>query len=162
MKQLRMISLILCLALICGCSGKFRKDAVRFYYLRTEIEYSEASGVITSEIRDDADRSSSLLLTMEQYLEGPGDSSMHSPFPEEIQILIAEQQDDTVILEFNDVLTDLTGMDLTLACACAAMTCLELTDAENVSIRARGATLDGAAQITMNADSLLLLDSSGQ
>lgn len=162
MKQLRLIAALLCFLFLFGCTGPFGQTTPRFYYLKNDIEFSGATSVIASESNGGIDTSGPLLTVLEEYLKGPNDGSLHSPFPEGIQIYTAEQREETVILEFNAVLADLTGMDLTLACACASMTCLELTDAQNVSIRARGATLDGATQITMDADSLLLLDSSGQ
>ena len=156
------IAILLCLLLLTGCTGPFSSDEPHFYYLKNDISFSGDSSVIASEFFSSIDTSTDLLPIMEEYLKGPDSGSLHSPFPEGIRIFLAEQREDTVILEFNDALAELSGMELTLACACAAMTCLELTDAENVSIRSRGATLDGAAQITMNADSLLLLDGSGQ
>lgn len=156
------LAVMLCLLLLTGCTGSFSSDEPHFYYLKNDISFSGSASVIASEFFSNIDTSTDLLPIMEEYLKGPDSGFLHSPFPENIQIFLAEQRDRTVILEFNDALAELTGMDLTLACACVAMTCLELTDADNVSIRARGATLDGAAQITMDADSLLLWDNSEQ
>lgn len=160
MKHFRLLILLLGIALLCGCTGRLGSDGMQFYYLCSEVEYNSPSGVITPVTANGVDRSAPLDQILEQYLSGPDNDGLLSPFPEETKLLSVEQKDDTIYLVFNARLGSLTGMDLTLACACLTMTCLDLTDAANVSIRAEGAMLDGAQQITMNADSLVLLDST--
>lgn len=163
MNYLRTIAVILLLCTLCGCAGQFSQTTpIYFYYLRSDISYTGTTGVISSDLRDDLDPSAPLLQILEQYLSGPDGDDLLSPFPEDIEIVSAVQKDNLLLLEFNDRLSSLSGMDLTLACACITKTCLGLTDATSVSIRSKGAALDGAAQITMTADSLLLLDSTGQ
>ena len=163
MKYLRLIAGGLVLTLLCGCGNWLPgKKAVLFYYLRSDITYTGSNGVIAAEIPDNPDGSADLIQLLEQYLTGPEHDGLRSPFPEGILLLKAEQYEGTVYLEFNDRLASLSGMDLTLACACITKTCLNLTDATSVSICAEGVSLDGAAQITMTAESLVLLENSSQ
>ena len=49
-------------------------------------------------------------------------------------------------------------MDLTLACACITLTCLELPGVESVSISAQGSQLAGQQALTMSREDLLLED----
>ena len=162
MRFVRLTAALLVLVLLCGCTGLFQKNPVQFYYLRDEITFTNSTSVIASEAATEFDDAMTLTEVLELYLTGPNDDALRSPFPEGVELVSVKQDGDTIFLKFNDHLSSLTGMDLTLACACVTMTCLELTDAVNVSIRAEGTTLDGAAQIKMNADSLILLDASGQ
>lgn len=163
MKHIRIIAALLLLCTLCGCSGPFLKsDATEFYYLRGEISYAGSTGVIASETQDIPDTNEPIIQILKDYLAGPDDNDLISPFPEGIEIINVTLAEGSLLLEFNDRLSELSGMDLTLACACITKTCLGLTDATSVTIRAEGAALDGAAQITMTADSLVLLDSSNQ
>ena len=52
-------------------------------------------------------------------------------------------------------LTLLSGVDLTLACACLARTCFSLTDAQSVTISSEGL---GFVSMTLTRDSLVLSD----
>lgn len=159
MKAKRLFSLILCVILLSGCSGKFGIETINFYYPKDDISFTSSAGVIDYESEANASDSIGLMDVMERYLEGPFSSSLRSPFPEDLKIVKAEQTEDSVILVFSRELGSMYGMDLTLACACITKTCLELTGAKSVTIQAQGTTLDGAEQITMDAESLILLSS---
>lgn len=163
MKHLRFIAVIVVLCILCGCTEPFASaNTVRFYYLSGEISYTGSAGVITPETRGNLDINAPLTRLLVQYIGGPESGSLRSPFPEGVELISTAQNGDTLILEFNDQLSTLSGIDLTLACACITKTCLELTNVVSVTVKAQGTALDGAAQITMTADSLVLLDTSGQ
>ena len=64
----------------------------------------------------------------------------------------------TLYVTVSKELAQLSGLELTLACSCLSMTCMELTGAENIVISAENSLLDGQKSITMNKDTLLLID----
>ena len=64
------ISCIMALFLLTGCSTIGNSSTVNFYYPRAEFEYNSADGVIDSEVRDNgSNASTSSLLSL--YLKGP-------------------------------------------------------------------------------------------
>lgn len=147
----RIVAMILLMALLlCGCVDKMR-EPVTFYYVRDSFE-EDMSQVIGTEQREASGHRDDLLYLLALYLMGPAEDSLVSPLPSYTTILSAEQIDSTVTLQLTDTTASLSDGQYTLACSCLTLTCLEITDAEYVTI------ISGNRSVTLGKDSLVLLD----
>lgn len=158
----RTICVLLCLTLfaaLLGCrseNGKLRQP-VNFYYRNSETTYGGIDGLISAQASEGADFEDVTAL-LNQYLKGPSSNAYQATFPASTKLLSLTVQEDTAYLNMNDALSRLSGIDLTVACACITLTVAELTGVTTVTIRASNADLDGAAVITMNVNALILQD----
>ena len=163
----RFLILLLCLSLllpIFGCSQqeKAPEKPVNYYYRRASIDYKNESGVIGAEQRESLGHEGQVRYLLSEYLKGPKSSEFSQIFPADLTILSIHYADTRAKITFSFQLAQLTGIDLTIACACITMTVIELTGAESVQIFAAGALLDEYQSITMDKNCLLLLDESAQ
>lgn len=154
MKRISCLLLFLCL-LLTGCASitEYSNDAVTFYYLCRNYQ-EDMESVIESEKRDAAGNREDLNYLLALYLIGPSADELVSPLPEGTQIQSARQRGSTVTLRLSDTEKDLTDAEFTLACACLSLTCLDLTDADEVIIHS------GPRSITMTRENLTLTDSA--
>lgn len=163
----RFLSLILVLALClsgCGFRGDSQKEPVMFYYLRTysgsdTYDNFFTEGIIGSESREASGHQQDLSYLLAMYLQGPLDPELTSPFPVGCQVTEILQEEGQLTLRLSRMITAKTDMELTIACACLAKTCLDLTDADTVHIESRD--LDGKVLFTRSftRDNLVLKDS---
>lgn len=161
----RIIALLLLMLMLSGCaiSGSKIKDSVTFHYLHVRSDdqvYDSyfADGIMGTESREAAGRRDDLNYLLTVYFRGPLDPELVSPFPMGCRILEIEQQDGLLRLQLNPILAEKSDMEITIACACLAKTCMELTDADTVQIESRN--LEGKllyARI-FTQDNLLLND----
>ena len=156
MKKLLCILLALCLLPLFGCAQPEDpiENPVFFYYRQKTLTYDNENSVITKELRDAGRRADDISYLLEQYLRGP-----QSTFPRGSRITL-QVQEDTAVIVVNSNFATLTGIDLTLACACLTLTVCELTGTEHALIQGQDMLLDGNQSIAMSRSSILLLDSS--
>lgn len=142
--------------LLSGCSvfTERMKEPVTFYYLRTEYAYFTQDGVIAWEEREASGHRNDLSYLLSLYMMGPSGDSLKSPLPAGTRILKIEQTGESVSLKLTDNISTMTDMEFTLACACLALTCFDLTDAEAVTISG------GERSLTMDRDTISLYDRS--
>lgn len=95
-----------------------------------------------------------------EYLQGPVSQELVAPFQRSVSVVSAERVGTQLQLCMSEELANLSGVDLTLACACITWTCLECSGVESVSIRAVGRQLDGKEEIVLNRTHFLMEDSS--
>ena len=158
----RLLCLLLCALLLAGCATSERiVSPGLFYYPRAEVSYGEG-GVIGSEERETAGHEVDYFFLMAQYLHGPLDPALRSALPRNTVLLSAEVDGTLLKLTFTQDLAELSGLDLTIACACVTLTCISLFHVEQVRIQANGALLDGEPSITMDESCLILVDQSTQ
>lgn len=159
-KRLVIVALILSLLITAGCQGRGDEEAlvspVRFYYKTTDS--MEANGATGYELRETAGHEGDYTWILNLYFEGPQSQSLTAPFQRTTDLLSVELAGTQLSLTVTESLAELTGMDLTLACSCITLTCLELPGVESVTIAAEGSTLDGKREITMSREMLLLED----
>lgn len=157
----KLTALALCLSILaglCACTAVTDQDAVNFYYCRSEVTYGVEDSVIAAEARSQFSAGSDLGTLLSAYLAGPTTEGLESPFPRSTQLLSWKLRDGTLSLNFSATLGDLSGVELTIACACISRTFLELLDIEEVVISASGALLSGETYVTVTADSILYYD----
>lgn len=154
----RMIALLLVLSLFfsgCGIFTDRIQVPVTFYYVRSNYQ-SDMGDVIASEEREASGHVGDLRYLMALYLMGPTDEDLISPIPPGTRIFSAEHTPDSVNLEMTDTSQALTDAEFTLACACLTLTCLSITDVQEVNITS------GTRSVTMTKDSLNLYDNSAE
>lgn len=146
----------------CACSqtDNANTDTVFFYYPRDEITYWESDGVIASESRDSYGNVDDLQYLLSLYLQGPVSSDLRSPFPEDLQLVRLNQDEQTIDIVLGSSLDRFSGLEKTLAYTCLAMTCLDLTGAASVRIATEAGLIAGESPIVMDRSSFLLLDNS--
>ena len=159
MKRIICVLVILSLLSLFGCSAGSYKNPVSFYYPSAEYFHRTPSAVIAPQTRY-ADDSTDISAILSLYLQGPTDPDLVSAFPQGTVLISAVQEGQVLHVTLSDSAGTLTGIDLTLACVSLGKTCLELTDAQTVQIRAETVQLDGDAVITVSADGLILTDES--
>lgn len=159
MKRIVSVALILaCLLSITACNQEeAQPKGIAFYYCVTQDNYAIGSSVLSPEYRTDV-AEDSLTQALERYLSGPISADLRSPFPQNLKLVGSYQQGSTVYLTLSAELADLSDLDLTIACGCLTLTTLALTDAQQVQIRTVAGLLDGQRAITMDKNTLLLLD----
>lgn len=163
----RFLCIILCLLLLlsmtaCGHKKEEFTDPVHYYYLRVQsqdnIHHGSDDSVMLPEVREGHGLLEDTGRLLENYLAGPVSETCRSPFPAGTVLVGWEMDGTTLCVTLSDQAAELTGIDLTLACACLARTFMELTGAGAVRIRAESLELDGKVSITMNQSILVLLD----
>lgn len=159
-KQLLVLLCILHLLSGCSQAAPYEKP-VEFYYCAGSYSYETGTSAIVSETREGADMHS-LEETLRAYLAGPESGELVSPFPAGLKLVAIRQEGGTVFITLSKELSQLTNLSLSMACGCITMTCLGLTDAEQVTIEAEDSLLNGQKSITMDRNSLLLADRSAE
>ena len=163
MKKLLCSFMILALSLsFSACSSPKDKiqEPVFFYYRQLELNYGTTPSVVDKEAREAAGHRQDYSYLLSVYLKGPENFSLYNPFPSKTFLRSFVLQDSTAFVQLSSSFASLTGLDLTLACACITLTVCEMTGAQQVNISAEDTLLDGNPQITMTPDSFLMMDDS--
>lgn len=132
----RALSLILVFSLLLsGCSflGERIKDPVFFYYVCSNYQ-EDLCCVIVSEQRESSGHIGDLSYLLALYSMGPISDEIVSPLPPDVQIT-AKRDNDHVYLELSNPEAPMSDIDFSLACACLTLTCLDITGAQDVTIR---------------------------
>jgi len=150
MKRFVCLLLISCLILSgCGTFGEWIKEPVTFYYVREDYR-KDMQGVIVSEVREASGHRDDLTYLLALYSLGPSKEGLESPLPANTQIMPIERTADKIVLSLSEGVRDLSDADFTLAGACLAMTCMELTDVRQITVEC------GERKITIREDNVLL------
>ena len=134
----RMILFLLILAAILSFTACQEEIAPEpsFYYLRTQdtIAYGREDALIVA-VPQDFSQETELDILLQLYLDGPVDENQRNPFPKRTYLLRTIEQEDTLLLVLSREFSTLDGMPLTLAGACLAATCRDLTGFEKIQVR---------------------------
>lgn len=146
------------LAVFSACRYSGMQDPVSFYYPRREIAYGNADGVIGTETREAAGHKDDLRYLLAVYLQGPLDETLYSPFPAGCRLLSVSTAGDTIAITLDSRFASLHDLDLSIACASLAKTCLTLSGAQSVHIESTPAENDSAnaVNIILSRNSVLL------
>lgn len=155
MKKWIVIALALALILSCAACSAGQEDfdaPVQFYYLPEQMSFGPDGNTFACEIRDAKDYED-LESLLNLYLCGPADENVRHPFPEGTKIVSLTKNDEVTEIVLSDSFASLSGIDLTLACACLSQTVFGISDAQAVSISAETRQLDrSTAIIIRNSD----------
>lgn len=143
---------ILVLTLI-GCSASPVEKPAAFYYPPEDYIHTQDGSILDFEIRETVS-APNMASVLDLYMEGPQSTRFLNPFPEGCRVISFRDYGSSVDLVISNELAQLTGISLPLACASLAKTCMELTGAEKVSIRAESQLLGGSKEVVMTRDTL--------
>lgn len=153
----KLLCLVLCVLVLTGCAPKLQ-DPGNFYYRRTEAQFQDADSVIAAEERELKGLRGDLDALLSAYFSGPQTSGLENPFPRDTRLLDWNLTGTNLQLSLSRDFAQLSGVDLTIACACIYRTFTELTDVSSIRVRAEGALLNGSAYLYLNEDRLFLED----
>ena len=147
----RLFAILLCLSfLLCGCQ---KQNTAKFYYERNQFQYGVEDGVFVAEERDLTGVNPELAFLLNLYLLGPHSADYKMPFDGKAKLLAIEKAESLLTLTFTESSLFLSDMQFTLSCVSLAMTCMELTDAECITIQS------GNRVMSLTRDVLTLYDS---
>lgn len=143
-----------------GCTPKAAQPEkpVNFYYPAVTTVYDGKTPVIQPEIRDGVGYEGGIAGLISLYLKGPSSDTLRSPFPQGVSVIRFSSTSNTATLELSQEFSQLSGIDLTLACACIANTLFDLTELDRVQIFAADSQLDGQASISLDRDDIYYMD----
>ena len=153
MKATFAVILILSL-LLPGCTDQEELRTAEFYYPRSTYTQDSMDSVIAPEERN-RENLSTITLLLDQYLQGPLDEELCSPFPPECKLLTMSNKDRTVTLVLSESFADLSGLDRSLAYACLGYTCANLDTIETMHILVLNETKQVILDETISIPSLL-------
>ena len=157
----RLICLLLALLFMSGCGvfGERIKDPVTFYYIREDYQQN-MEPVIASEIREASGHRDDLPYLLALYSMGPSQEDLQAPFPSSTRIIPTEHTEAGVVLSISEVPDSMTDAEYTLASACLALTCMELTDADQITVltKDRSVTINTENLMTFETGHLKLLE----
>lgn len=159
----RIIAFALCLVLMLpqfGCASEEMRSPGLFYYRRSATAYGVEDGVIASEQRELAGMETDLDALLEAYFAGPESGELQSPFPRDSRVVSWQLEDGILRLTMSDDFAALSGVELTIACACIAKTLLGITGADQISLQAESVLLSGERAILLTSESIRLYDDS--
>ena len=142
------------LLLLSGCALSKLREPVAFYYPRAQYHYGSADGVIVRELREGSGHMEDFSYLLSLYLMGPENEELTAPLPQDVQLLETATKRNGIYLTLSDTSQLLTESEFSLACACLALTAIEITGQEAVTIES------GDRSITMTAADLTLYDDS--
>lgn len=148
----RLISLVLICLLLWGCAPKQEDTGIRFCYPRKDYVYSVTSGSVAWENREVTQDDLSYLLRL--YLLGPQDEDLEAVYPADIRLESASVAGGTITVTLSPVGNRLADVTFTLAGACLARTCFDLSSASTVIIQS------GDRRLTLDRDSLTFQDTA--
>jgi spore germination protein GerM len=149
----RLFSLLILLLLLCGCTQP-QDNTCRFYYLRTAetIRYGQKDALVAPITRSISDQEADLDYLLQLYLDGPTEEGYFSPIPKGTYLLSTVQEADRLTLVFSREFSALDNMGLTLAGACLAATCHDLTGVQRITVRS------GDSSFEFNLQNFTFLD----
>lgn len=161
MKRYLAILLILCL-LFCACGRQSEdediQNPVSFYY-HSNLESEDGfSNIIVAEIREGSGYEDATLDLLDLYLKGPVYGDLVNPYPAGVCVDSLAVYKDHMSITLSKEFSQLSGLELTLACTCLSMTLYELYDCSSVEISAKDSLLDGQDSVVYEKQDLLLSD----
>ena len=117
-----------------GCNSNQIQDPGNFYYRRIDAQYLGSEGIISPEIRELSDMGGDFGKILADYFLGPASPELESPFPRDTKLVQWTRDNNTLSIQLNEAFTQLSGIELSVACGCIARTCFEMTDASAVHL----------------------------
>ena len=152
--------LILMIVLCCvfGCSQKDNENQISFYYCNSKVDYTPDDSLIGFEFYNKSIDPFAYDKLLHTYLEGPQSKTLLSPFPNGTTLVSISIEQQTAYITLSDDFAKLTGIKLSIACACIGLTVKNITGCAKVVISAQNALLEQQQSITINTNEIQLTD----
>lgn len=163
-KSIALLLIFSCVCSLFGCQ-LYREEPelpVTVYYRRSQMTYGTSDGVISSYALEAAGHETDVPFLLQTYLQGPDSADFSPTFPSGTTLRSYNLEGLTAKVVLSDQLATLTGIDLSIACACLSKTLMSLTGCREVIICAEHAQLDNNKYITVSSNSYLMQDLSGE
>lgn len=159
-RWMSLLLVITCLIPLVGCTqtSPAPKRPVNFYYPATETIYNGKTPFIQAEVRDGSGYEEDIAGLLDIYLNGPVSEGLRSPFPRRAKVTRFAASSNVATLELSSEFSILSGIDLTVACACIANTLFDLTEVYRVQIYATDSQLDNQTSIVLDRDDIYYTD----
>ena len=102
------------------------------YYRNAEIGYGAQDGILGVQTVDLGQSAPELDRFLQEYLDGPTEQTLESPFPKNTVVQSVTAANNTVTVLLGGAYAELSGIQATVADACLAKTLLSYTGAEKV------------------------------
>ena len=161
MKKTVAFSLILLMLLsLLGCTQQEPQlnNPISFYYPVVPEYRREDDPVIRAELHEGNGMETNLLPLLSRYVCGPESPDLVDIFPSDAYPVSIYNHNRAATVYMSPGFAKLTGIDLTMACACLSATLMDIADLETVNICVKDALLDGNQSIMMSRDSFTLVD----
>ncbi len=154
MKKILAVFLAVCILIpLCGCNiRRSVPSSVAFYYkspAQQEVITQPEKRVLPNDTMD-------LEEILSLYLAGPESTELESPFPAGVKVKSAVLENDTLHLVLSQEMAQLSGIPLTIACACLTETLQALTGADYIQLQAEGALIGGKKLLIMNSNTFVI------
>ncbi len=159
-KAITILLIFACVFSLFGCDADQEelKKPVTVYYKRAQMGYGASDSVIATYALEAVGHETDTTFLFQEYLHGPDSSDFSTTFPSGTALISYQLEGLTAKVVLSDQFATLTGIDLSVACACLSKTIMSLTDCREVIIRAEHAQLDNNNFITISSNSYLLQD----
>ena len=164
MRKFLCILLVICTLLgiaACGHTDPMPENSIAVYYKREKPDYGTEDGLITGTYMESAGHENDYLYLLNQYLHSAPGEGFTATFPSGVSLISFQLEALTAKVVLNSNITNYSGMDLTIALTCLTKTIMSLTGCQEIILSASGTLLNGESFITLNQDSFLLIDGSG-
>lgn len=161
MKPIRLIAILLSLALLLSaCSFPGSQETVTFYYPRDPQQKSNTPSdtFYTAERREITGQTTNVRYLLSLYLQGPLDDQSFSPFPEGTRLVMLDIHNGQYFVQLSQEFSQLSGIDLTVACACISLTCFNMADVDRVTVITPASGDHPAVEMTLTREDLTLMD----
>lgn len=150
-----MLAALVLMPLLTACANA-QPNSVSFYYCRDpeQYQYFEPDAVIQKERREVVEHRNDLKYMLSLYLAGPLTENFVRPFTKSTKLLSVEKQGTALQIELSDHTAAMNDAQFSLSCAALTLTCTEITNCTYVTV------ISGERTVTMDRDSILLLDAS--
>lgn len=156
----RILSVLLTLAAILSLNACTKKDEIRqpvaFYYRNANI--ASGTDILVPEMREADGNRDDIPRLLREYLKGPTAAGLVHVIPSETVLYSFSLEEGAAEVVLSDEFAQLSGIDLTISCACITKTILGLCPAQTVKIRCLNTALECGEAIVMDESSLLLFE----
>ena len=160
MKRCIALLLLALLMLLGGCAATEQSEGnCTLYYLYADLDIHRGGDAIGREdcilvLPEDTLAAAKMLL--DRYLQGPESEGMKSPLPASLQVQELLLRGTTLTVDVSGVYSILSGIDLSLADSCLALTLAELPGVSRVSITVNGKELYYRSHNTLQPRQILM------
>jgi len=159
----KMISLLACVIILfslcaCGQENEDIQQPVNFYYCSEKISYNSPTGVMKPEIREGIAFQDKAQMLLREYLQGPRTPELVSPIPNGTKLTSFQISDNSAYIELSSDFASISGIKLSTACCCIAMTVSEYTGCGTVYFRVEDGQLDNKDEIVLRVSDIIVID----
>ena len=160
----RMLPLVLALLTLAGCGmGKSQdKDTEHPYEIYFVAENDESGAAVGGEFWHAQGKEPLIQELLARLLAGPETKERNSPFPKGLEVRSWELNDGKLDLDFSEAYEGLSGIDLTLANYCLALTLCQVEGVDSIHVTIEGEQNPLTTGENLRPEDVILLGTEGE